>query len=87
VSPNAVDPRLSAPYRLYFWPDEDDELPHVHVESSDGSAEFWLDPVGAKDEGSYNGAQRRKAGRMVERFRNECLEAWSEFDERRQPRD
>jgi len=83
MSPNAVDPRLSAPYRLYFWSNENDEPLHVHAESSDGYAEFWLDPVSVKDEGSYNETQRRKAGRMVEKFQNECLEAWREFNERR----
>jgi len=48
VSPNVVDPRLTAPYRLYFWSNEniDTHKPaHVHVDSSDGFAEFWLAPV------------------------------------------
>lgn len=79
VSPNVVDPRLTAPYRLYFWSNEnvDTHKPaHVHVESSDGFAEFWLAPVRVKHPGSYNAAQRARARRIVEQFEPECLDAW-----------
>jgi hypothetical protein len=79
VSPNVVDPRLTAPYRLYFWSNEniDTHKPaHVHVDSSDGFAEFWLAPVRVKDPGSYNDVQRARARRIVEQFEPECLEAW-----------
>jgi hypothetical protein len=79
VSPNVIDPRRSAPYRVYFWSNENIDAhkgAHVHVTSSDGFAEFWLDPVKVKDPGSYNDVQRARARRTVERFELECLEAW-----------
>ena len=56
MSPNAIDPRRSSPYRIYFWSNENldtQKPPHVHVESGDGYAEFWLDPVRPKTRGSY----------------------------------
>ncbi len=31
------------PYRFYFFSREEDR-PHVHVQSSDGEAKFWLEP-------------------------------------------
>ena len=79
VSPNAVDPRRSAPYRVYFWSNENVDAhkgAHVHVESSDGFAEFWLAPVRVKDPGSYNDVQRARARRVVEQFEPECLDSW-----------
>jgi Domain of unknown function (DUF4160) len=79
VSPNAVDPRRSAPYRIYFWSNENLDThkpPHVHVQSGDGYAEFWLAPVRVKDRGSYTELDLARARRMVERFEMECLEAW-----------
>jgi hypothetical protein len=78
VSPNSVDPWRTAPYRLYFWSNENIDThksAHVHVESGDGFAEFWLAPVRVKNPGSYNGIQRARARRAVERFEPECLEA------------
>jgi hypothetical protein len=79
VSPNVVDPRRTAPYRLYFWSNEniDAHKPaHVHVESGAGYAEFWLAPVRVKDPGSYNDLERARARRVVEQLEADCLEAW-----------
>jgi hypothetical protein len=33
----------SGPYRFYFFSREE-ERPHVHVQSADGEAKFWLEP-------------------------------------------
>lgn len=77
--PNAVDPRRSVPFRIYFWSNENLDArkpPHVHVESGDGYAEFRLSPVGVKRRGSYNATELERARRAVERFRVECLAAW-----------
>jgi len=79
MSPNAIDPRMTAPYRLYFWSNENldtHKQAHVHVESGDGHAEFWLGPVRVKNPGSYNDLQRARARRIVERHEGACLEAW-----------
>jgi hypothetical protein len=79
MSPNAVNPRRTAPFRIYFWSNENSDThkrAHVHVESGDGFAEFWLSPVRVKHAGSYNAVERARARDMVERFELECLEAW-----------
>ncbi len=31
--------------RFFFYSDENGEPPRIHVESSDKTAKFWLDPV------------------------------------------
>ncbi|HVT26463.1 MAG TPA: DUF4160 domain-containing protein [Lacipirellulaceae bacterium] len=33
------------PYRFHFYSDERNELPHIHVRTSDGECKFWLDPI------------------------------------------
>ena len=33
----------AGPYRFYFFSREEPR-PHVHVQSADGEAKFWLDP-------------------------------------------
>jgi hypothetical protein len=35
----------SGPYRLYFYSNEGDEPPHVHVDHDRQTARFWLEPV------------------------------------------
>lgn len=32
-------------YRFFFYSNEGNEPPHIHVEKSDSLAKFWLDPV------------------------------------------
>ncbi len=33
-------------YRFYFFSNENNEPPHIHVKAGDDEAKFWLDPVG-----------------------------------------
>ncbi|WP_439481025.1 DUF4160 domain-containing protein [Cyclobacterium plantarum] len=33
------------PYRFFFFSNEGNEPPHIHVESGEGHAKFWLEPV------------------------------------------
>ena len=35
----------SGPYRFFFFSNEGNEPIHVHVESSDNYAKYWIDPV------------------------------------------
>lgn len=35
----------SGPYRFFFYSNEGNEPIHIHVESGDGYAKFWLGPV------------------------------------------
>ena len=31
-------------YRFYFFSNENNEPPHIHVEKADGNGKIWLDP-------------------------------------------
>jgi hypothetical protein len=33
------------PYEFFFWSNERQEPPHIHVERDEDEAKFWLDPV------------------------------------------
>ena len=33
------------PYRFFFYAGDRDEPPHIHIESDENVAKFWLDPV------------------------------------------
>lgn len=32
-------------FRFFFYSNENDEPPHVHVEKAEGTAKIWLSPV------------------------------------------
>ncbi|MGV8124631.1 MAG: DUF4160 domain-containing protein [Candidatus Xenobiia bacterium LiM19] len=35
----------SGSYRFFFFSNENDEPKHIHIESSDKYAKFWIEPV------------------------------------------
>lgn len=51
-------------YRFFFYSDERNEPPHVHVEASERRARFWLTPV----ESSWNDGFRSGELREIERI-------------------
>jgi hypothetical protein len=69
----------AGPYRFFAWSNEPSEPAHVHVESGDGHAKFWLDPVSmAKSEG-YNPRELARIHRLVEANRAELRERLRDF--------
>jgi hypothetical protein len=41
----------SGPYRFFFYASDRDEPYHVHVESDDKVAKYWLDPIRLQNRG------------------------------------
>jgi hypothetical protein len=47
-------------FRFFFWSNERNEPPHVHVESADGYAKFWLSPVSLAESVGYDSSEVRQ---------------------------
>ena len=58
------------------------EPPHVHVWSGNGSAVFWLSPVGLRDAHGYNPHEVERIRRIVVGSREVMLRRWHEFFDR-----
>lgn len=52
-------------YRFFFFSNEGSEPPHVHVESAECYAKFWLDPVSLADAVGYNGTELNRLQKIV----------------------
>ena len=63
-------------YRFFFNSREEPRI-HVHIQSTDGVAKFWLEPIVALAT-SYNIQSRDllKIEKMVKEHRDEFREAW-----------
>lgn len=66
------------PHRFYFFSREDNEPPHVHVESAENYAKFWLAPVQLADSVGYNSRELRQVREIVEENQQLFLEKWHE---------
>lgn len=67
------------PYRFFFYSNESNELPHIHVQRDRSLAKFWLEPVRLTSSSRTSGFERREIGRLVRRHRRVLLEAWHDF--------
>ena len=52
---------------------------HVHIQSADGEAKFWLEPVIAlADAVELKSSELNKVQKVVEERRDEIVKAWKE---------
>ena len=64
------------PYRFFFYSNEGDEAPHVHVNRESKLAKFWLDPVGVAMAGRFRSHELREIERLVIEHQSVWIEAW-----------
>ena len=52
---------------------------HIHVESGDDYAKFWLEPVRLQSSGGFDRREINRIRRLVEENQQSILEGWHEF--------
>ena len=66
----------SGPYRFFFFSNEGSEPVHIHVESGDDYAKFWLGPVRLARSIGFTATELNKLHRLVAMNEKRFLEAW-----------
>jgi hypothetical protein len=66
------------PHRFFFFSKEGHEPPHIHVETAENAAKFWLVPVSLAWAVGYNAKELRKIRELVEEQAALFLEKWDE---------
>ena len=56
-------------FRFFFYAGDRDEPPHVHVESAENFAKFWLDPVRLHSSGGFSRTEIAGLHKIVEQNR------------------
>jgi hypothetical protein len=67
------------PYRFYFFSGDAGEPRHVHVDSGDSSAKFWLSPVSVHYNLGFSARELRVIERIVLQHQKEFMEAWDAY--------
>jgi len=67
------------PYRFFFYSNEGDESPHIHVKREAKIAKLWLDPVAVASSGGFPSHELREIERIVTEYRTDWVEAWNEY--------
>jgi Domain of unknown function (DUF4160) len=67
-------------FKFFFYSQEGNEPPHIHVEKGDGAAKFWLDPVRLAANDGFKKPELRAIIGIIERHADELLRAWNEIE-------
>lgn len=65
-------------HRFFFFSNEGHELPHIHVETAEKYAKFWLEPVALARSVGYNASELRKLRELVETNESLFMRRWHE---------
>lgn len=68
-----------AGYRFFFFSNEGNEPPHIHVERGEAYAKFWLQPVSLARSRGFPAQELTRLRKMVEACESEFLKRWSEY--------
>ena len=66
-------------FRFFFFINEGTEATHIHVESGDGYAKFWLRPVILDYSTGYNSTELNKLRKITQDNEELFIEKWNEY--------
>ena len=75
---NLSRPTVKIIGRHHFFSKENNEPPHIHVESAENAAKFWLSPIELVWAVGYHSKELRQVRELVEENVDFFLEKWYE---------
>jgi hypothetical protein len=69
----------SGPYRLFVYPADRDEPPHVHIERDENEAKFWLDPIRLQRNDGFSRSDIARILRLLREHEQILIEAWNDY--------
>ena len=71
------------PYRVYFYSNEPDEPPHVHVDRDDRTAKFWLRPLRLAQSAGFREVELNRIRQILKPHERHLVRAWYRYWEGR----
>lgn len=66
-------------FRFYFFSNEREEPPHIHVKAAENQAKFWLSPVQLASNYGFSSRELNEVELLVEQNESFFLEVWNEY--------
>lgn len=70
---------IIGPYRFFFFGNEGNEPPHIHVQRERLLAKYWLNEVTLAKSRGFAAHELRQIEKLVLENKGRFLEAWNEF--------
>ena len=64
--------------RFFFFSNENNEPPHIHVKAEGDQAKFWLNPISLASNYGFRAHELNEIERIIQEHKAELLEAWNE---------
>lgn len=65
-------------YRFFFYSNEGNEPPHIHVQKAEKYAKFWLKPIQMAEAVDFTSKELRHVQNIIAEHSQTLLEAWYE---------
>jgi hypothetical protein len=65
-------------FRFFFFSNEVQEPPHIHVKADRDEARFWLEPIDLAANYGFRAHELNEIERLVLEHQAEFMEAWNE---------
>ena len=66
-------------YRFFFFSNEGNEPPHIHVSAAEDEAKFWLDPIHLATNYGFKSSELKEIESILETHAAEFIEVWNEY--------
>lgn len=66
-------------YRFFFFSNEGQESPHIHVRAGNDQAKFWLDPVDLASNYGFRAHELNEIEQIIEQHQDALREAWDGY--------
>ena len=66
-------------HRFFFFSNEGNEPLHIHVETGENYAKFWLEPIVLARSIGYNPKEMRELRELVEKHKAMFIRRWHEY--------
>ena len=66
-------------FRFFFYANDNNEPPHVHIQRGENLAKFWFAPVRLARSGGFNRSEIMVIQRMIVDNQSVLLEAWDDY--------
>ena len=66
-------------YRFFFYSNEGNEPPHIHIEAGADEAKFRLSPIGLAANHGFRARELNEIEQLVIEHEQELAEAWNDY--------
>lgn len=66
-------------FRFFFYSNESNEPPHVHLEKGDADGKYWLDPLEKEYMQGFTKPEEKQARKIIEDHQEKFKNDWDDY--------